>query len=113
MIAPFGAACADLRHEEIPDAGIITRVAQQIGGSVGIAVLAVIFQHSAGDAHTPGDLADGFDAAFRWSVAFTAVAVPLCLFLPGRPKPPVPADHAEQGAAAEVQEQSGRTSPGA
>lgn len=113
MIAPFGAAYMGLRHEEIPDAGIITRIAQQIGGSVGIAVLAVIFQHSAGDAHTPGDLADGFDAAFWWSVAFTAVAVPLCLFLPGRPKPPAPADQAGQGAAAEAQQQSGRTSAGA
>ncbi|WTJ00213.1 multidrug efflux MFS transporter [Streptomyces sp. NBC_00723] len=113
MIAPFGAAYVGLRHEEIPDASIITRVAQQIGGSVGIAVLAVVFQHSAGDAHTPGDLADGFDTAFWWSVAFTAVAVPLSLFLPGRPRPPVPADPAEKGAAAEVAELPGRSSPGA
>ncbi|MFF1443609.1 hypothetical protein [Streptomyces sp. NPDC058295] len=80
---------------------------------MGIAVLAVTFQHSAGDARTPGGLADGFDAAFWWSVAFTAVAVPLCLLLPGRPRPPVPADKAGTGTVAEVQEPTGRSSPGA
>ncbi|WSD30896.1 MFS transporter [Streptomyces sp. NBC_01750] len=102
MIALSGAAFVGLEHKEIPDASIITRVAQQIGGSVGIAVLAVILQHTAGDAHTPDALADGFDDAFWWSVAFTAVAVPLCLLLPGRPKPLAPADKAEDEAAVEV-----------
>ncbi|MER5466069.1 MDR family MFS transporter [Streptomyces sp. NPDC002668] len=102
MIALSGAAFVGMEHKEIPDASIITRVAQQIGGSVGIAVLAVILQHTAGDAHTPGALADGFDDAFWWSVAFTAVAVPLCLLLPGRPKPLAPADKAEDEAAVEV-----------
>ncbi|GAA1936280.1 MDR family MFS transporter [Kitasatospora viridis] len=85
MIAPSGAAYLGLAHEEIPDASMITRIAQQIGGSVGIAVLAVVLQHGTGGAHTAGALADGFDRAFWWSVALTAVAVPLCLLLPGRP----------------------------
>ncbi|MGW8976867.1 hypothetical protein ACWGPL_37595, partial [Streptomyces platensis] len=49
-----------------------TRVAQRIGGAVGIAVLAVILQHSTGDAHTPSALADGFGTAFWWSVAWRA-----------------------------------------
>ncbi|MFD9321687.1 hypothetical protein ACFWDQ_29195 [Streptomyces sp. NPDC060053] len=61
MIAPTGAAYVGLRHEEIPDASIITRVAQQIGGSVGIAVLAVVLERTAGDARAPGALAEGFD----------------------------------------------------
>ncbi|MEU6480869.1 MDR family MFS transporter [Streptomyces sp. NPDC047017] len=86
MIAPMGAAYAGLAHEEIPDASMITRVAQQIGGSVGIAVLTVVLQHAAGAARTPGALADGFGTAFWWSVALTAAAVPLCLLLPGRPE---------------------------
>ncbi|MEV0639995.1 MDR family MFS transporter [Streptomyces sp. NPDC050619] len=105
MIALSGAAYVGLAHEEIPGASIITRVAQQIGGSVGIAVLAVILQHTAADARTPGALADGFDDAFWWSVALTAVAVPLCLLLPGRPEPLAPAGKAEDAAAAEVQTQ--------
>lgn len=91
MIAPMGAAYVGLRHREIPDAGVITRVAQQIGGSVGIAVLAVVLQHASLGAHGPGALADAFDRAFWWSVALTALAVPLCLLLPGRPAAaPVP-----------------------
>ncbi|MFI6355204.1 MDR family MFS transporter [Streptomyces sp. NPDC050743] len=102
MIAPTGAAYVGLEHEEIADASIITRVAQQIGGSVGIAVLVVILQHTVGDAHTPGALADGFGAAFWWSVAFTAAAIPLCLLLPGRPRPAAPADDAEAEVAVEV-----------
>nr|WP_307544480.1 MDR family MFS transporter [Streptomyces sp. V3I8] len=86
MIALGGAAYAGLERAEIPDASIVTRVAQQVGGSVGTAVLAVVLQHAAGGTRTPA--ADGFGTAFRWSVAFAAAAVPLCLFLPGRPGPP-------------------------
>ncbi|OKH98083.1 multidrug transporter [Streptomyces sp. CB02923] len=101
MIAATGAAYAGLEHREIPDASIITRVAQQLGGSAGIAVLAVVLQHTAADARTPGALADGFGVTFWWSVAFTAAAVPLCLLLPGRPAPAAPADGAEAGADSE------------
>ncbi|MFJ8349641.1 MDR family MFS transporter [Streptomyces sp. NPDC094153] len=99
-----GAAYAGVGHQEIPDASVITRVAQQVGGSVGTAALAVVLQRGTGDARTPGALADGFGDAFRWSVAFTAVAVPLCLFLPGRPMSPDPAPvgKAESGRATEV-----------
>ncbi|WP_265590162.1 MDR family MFS transporter [Streptomyces fagopyri] len=92
MIAPMGAAYVGLEHEEIPDASIITRVAQQIGGAVGIAVLIVILQQHIGDADTSGALAGGFSHAFRWSVALTIAAVPLCLLLPSRTEPAAPAD---------------------
>jgi EmrB/QacA subfamily drug resistance transporter len=85
MIAPMGAAYVGLEHEEIPDASIITRVAQQIGGAVGIAVLIVILQRNIDDARTPGALAAGFDHAFWWSVALTTAAVPLCLLLKATP----------------------------
>ncbi|UGQ13432.1 multidrug efflux MFS transporter [Yinghuangia sp. ASG 101] len=81
-----GAAYTGLSTAQIPDASIVTRVAQQVGGSVGTAVLAVVLQHTAAGAHTPAERAEGFDQAFWWAVAFTAVAVPLCLLLPGRAK---------------------------
>ena len=42
MIPLSAAAFIGLRRDEIPHAGIITRVAQQLGGSFGVAVLAVI-----------------------------------------------------------------------
>ncbi|MEU6348024.1 MDR family MFS transporter [Streptomyces sp. NPDC047072] len=73
MIPLNGAAFFGLTHEQIPDAGIVTRIAQQIGGSVGTAALAITLQHA------------GFTTAFWWATAFTAVAVPFCLLLPGRP----------------------------
>ncbi|MFD8691380.1 MDR family MFS transporter [Streptomyces sp. NPDC059651] len=94
-----GAAYVGLEREEVPDASIITRIAQQIGGSVGIAVLAVILQHAADGATTPSALADGFGNAFWWAVAFTTAAVPLCLLLPGHPKPLAAGDKAEAKTA--------------
>ncbi|MFC8720551.1 DHA2 family efflux MFS transporter permease subunit [Kitasatospora sp. NPDC057198] len=85
MIAPMGAAFVGLERQEIPDASMITRVAQQLGGAVGVAVLLVVLQQNTGGARTPDALATGFDHAFWWSVALTAAAVPLCLLLPGAP----------------------------
>ncbi|MFB8241122.1 DHA2 family efflux MFS transporter permease subunit [Kitasatospora purpeofusca] len=87
MIAPMGAAYVGLDRGEIPDASMITRLAQQLGGSVGIALIAVVLQHATAGAHSPEALAHGFGTAFRWATALTAVAVPLCLLLPGRPGP--------------------------
>jgi membrane protein implicated in regulation of membrane protease activity len=63
-----------------------TRTMQQIGGSFGTAVLAVILE-SAIAAH-PATLADAFHVAFWWSVAFSAVAVLLSLWLPGAQRAP-------------------------
>ncbi|AXL87320.1 MFS transporter [Streptomyces sp. CB09001] len=100
MIAPMGAAYVGLRHQEIPDAGVLTRIAQQVGGSVGIALLTVVLQRASAGAHDPSALADAFDRAFWWSVALTALAVPLCLLLPGRPEAPSPAATARADAAA-------------
>lgn len=72
-----------LAREEVPHASIVTRIAQQLGGAAGTAVLAVILQ---GAATTLGPVA-GFQHAFWWAVGFTGLAVVLSLLLPGRPKP--------------------------
>jgi EmrB/QacA subfamily drug resistance transporter len=82
-----GAAYVGLDRDDIPHASIIVRVAQQLGGSVGTATLVVILQYSAHGARTPTALAGAFDVAFWWSTALAAVAVPLCLLLPGRIRP--------------------------
>lgn len=63
-----------LAREEMPDASIVTRVAQQLGGSFGVAVLAVVIA-SAG----------GFESAFWWSIGFTVVAAGLSLLVPAKP----------------------------
>lgn len=78
-----GAAYVGLSHSEIPHASIVIRVAQQLGGSLGIAVFAVVLQHAADGAHTHAALAGAFGDAFWWSVAITAAAIPVCLLLPG------------------------------
>ncbi|MBS2537268.1 multidrug efflux MFS transporter [Catenulispora sp. NF23] len=71
-----------LTKQEIPHSSVLTRTAQQIGGSFGTAVLAVILQ--GGIAAHPTAPANAFHAAFWWSAGFSAVAVLLSLTLPGR-----------------------------
>jgi branched-subunit amino acid permease len=54
-----------LDKQQIPHASVLTRTAQQIGGSFGTAVLAVILEGAIA-AH-PATLADAFHVAFWWS----------------------------------------------
>jgi EmrB/QacA subfamily drug resistance transporter len=79
------AAYIGLDKREIAHSSVLTRTTQQIGGSFGTAVLAVILA-SAVTAH-PGNLAGAFAVAFWWSVGFSALAVLLSLWLPGRTAP--------------------------
>jgi EmrB/QacA subfamily drug resistance transporter len=83
-----------LERSQIPDASIITRVAQQVGGSFGTAVLAVILVGATSAAASPSALAGAFQRTFCWTIGFTAAGVLLSLALPGRPRTPVavPAD---------------------
>ena len=84
MIALMGGAFVGLSRDEIPAASSISRVAQQVGGSVGTAVLVVILQRAVAGTPTRADLAAGFGDAFWWAAGFTAAAIPLCFLLPGR-----------------------------
>src|SRR5262252_1690280 len=77
-----------LDKQQIPHSSVLTRSAQQIGGSFGTAVLAVILQ-SAIAAH-PATQADAFHVAFWWSAGFSAIAVLLSLWLPGAQQTPEP-----------------------
>jgi EmrB/QacA subfamily drug resistance transporter len=77
-----------LDKQQIPHSSVLTRTAQQIGGSFGTAVLAVILE-SAIAAH-PATLVDAFHVAFWWSAGFSAVAVLLSLWLPGAQRAPEP-----------------------
>jgi MFS family permease len=95
VMIPLSAVAFDgLRHDEIAHAGIITRVAQQLAGSFGVAVLAVILDtalaklgmHSGSGAQA----VTAFDQAFWWAVGFTGVALVLSLVLPGRTALPIP-----------------------
>jgi EmrB/QacA subfamily drug resistance transporter len=85
LIPLMTGAYLGLDREDIPHASIITRVAQQLGGSFGVAVLAVILTSAAVGAASVADVADAFDVAFWWAVGLTAVAVPLSFLLPSKP----------------------------
>ncbi|WP_134742047.1 MDR family MFS transporter [Nocardioides sp. 503] len=78
-------AYVGLQRHEMPDASILTRVAQQLGGSLGIAVLAMILAHSVTDA---GGVISGFHAAFWWATGLSGLAVALSLALPARAPAP-------------------------
>jgi hypothetical protein len=75
-----------LDKQQIAQSSVVTRTTQQIGGSFGTAVLAVILEDAITARH--GALAGGFHVAFWWSVGFSFVAVLLSLWLPGSPRTP-------------------------
>jgi predicted MFS family arabinose efflux permease len=74
----MAASYLGLERRQIPHSSVLTRTAQQLGGSFGTAVLAVILQRS------------GFHAAFWWATGFALLATLLCTWLPGRPHPAAP-----------------------
>jgi EmrB/QacA subfamily drug resistance transporter len=94
MIPLSAAGFIGLRRHEIPHAGIITRVAQQVGGSLGVTVLAVILDAALGNFSMHSGSAalstTAFDQAFWWAVGFTGVALVLSLMLPSRTPPAMP-----------------------
>ncbi len=75
-------AYVGLQREEMPHASTVTRIAQQVGGSFGVAVLAVILTNAAAGATDLGGLADAYDVAFWWATGFTVVAAGLSFLLP-------------------------------
>ncbi|UDY23736.1 MDR family MFS transporter [Nocardioides sp. Kera G14] len=68
-----------LQRHEMPDASVFTRVAQQLGGSFGTAILAVILEAAVTSGAGP---VHGFQVSFWWTVGFVAVAVVLSFLLP-------------------------------
>ncbi len=88
-----------LDKQQIPHSSVLTRTAQQIGGSFGTAVLAVILEGAIA-AH-PATLSDAFHLAFWWSAGFSAVAVLLSLWLPGAQREPK-ASHGSAPASAPI-----------
>lgn len=84
-IPVMAVAFLGLDSREIAHSSVVTRTIQQIGGSFGTAVLAVILEEAVASHH--GALS-AFHIAFWWSAGFSAAAVPLSLWLPGVPRAP-------------------------
>jgi EmrB/QacA subfamily drug resistance transporter len=70
-----------LGRAEVPHASVVTRVSQQIGGSVGVAVLAVILTTTASSS---GSLVTGFQVGFWCAVGLTVIALAVAFALPSR-----------------------------
>jgi len=81
LIPVMTVAFADIDSADIPDASMITRISQQVGGSFGVAIAAVVLQTAVTSGRTLGQ---AFDQAFWWTTGLTALAVAASFFLPGR-----------------------------
>ena len=82
-IPVMAAAYVDLAKPQVPHASVITRIAQQIGGSFGTAVLAVILEGAAGSLRGPA-MAPAFATSFEWTIGLTVIALLAALWLPAR-----------------------------
>jgi pheromone shutdown protein TraB len=94
-------AFADIDQADVPDASMLTRISQQVGGSFGVAIGAVVLVSAGAGGRTP---AQAFGQAFWWTTGFTALAVLASFFLPGRrvaaaAPPAVPAEGQAAGPA--------------
>lgn len=87
-ISVMAVAFLGLDKEQIAHSSVVTRMVQQIGGSFGTAVLAVILT-AASTTHA-ATLTSGFHVAFWWATGFSGVAILLALWLPSAPRTPQP-----------------------
>ncbi len=89
-IPVMAAAYLGLRPDQVPHATTATRIAQQLGGAFGTAILAMILAtqlHSHQAAGLAGQAA-AFANTFWWSLGFTAIAIIPALALPHRHNDP-------------------------
>jgi EmrB/QacA subfamily drug resistance transporter len=75
------AAFAALERHELSDATPQLNVLQRVGGSIGIAVLAVVLQRGLAGAHTLSAAAAAYGTAFWVAAGLTAVAIIPCIVL--------------------------------
>jgi EmrB/QacA subfamily drug resistance transporter len=71
----------NLPDAAVPHATTAVRVFQQVGGSFGVAILAVALQHNAASAAGAGDLGHAFGRTYWWAAAVTALAIVPVLLL--------------------------------
>jgi nitrate/nitrite transporter NarK len=80
LIPVMTVAFVDIDPDDMPDASMLTRISQQLGGSFG----AVVLESAVASGHT---LTQAFGQAFWWTTGFTVLAVLASFFLPGRRVP--------------------------
>jgi EmrB/QacA subfamily drug resistance transporter len=90
LVPAMTGAYRDLAKEAVPRATSAVRIIQQLGGSFGIAILAVVLQQqitdrAASKPATTSSLAAAYGHTFWWALAFTALALLPALLLPSTP----------------------------
>jgi EmrB/QacA subfamily drug resistance transporter len=83
-LTAFTVTYRGLTDEQVAPASSANRILQQLGGVLGIAVLALILQHAAAT-HVGSPAA--FGRTFTWALGLTALAIIPALALPPRPQP--------------------------
>ena len=84
-------AFRDIPPGDVPDASSTTRIIQQVGGSFGSAILALILA-SALTSHHAATAALAFNTAFWWAIALTVIALIPATLLPAVKTPPAGQD---------------------
>jgi len=103
MMPTIAAAYQAVEHAAIPRATTMINIVRQVGGSVGIAILAVVLQVQI-EAHFPGSsgslstvsggpippvaaqgLAEAFARSFWWAIGISVAGLVVTLFLPKNP----------------------------
>jgi EmrB/QacA subfamily drug resistance transporter len=86
LVPSLASPYRSVRKDQIPRATSAIRILQQLGGSVGVAVLAVVLQRSlVGHPHHVTNLAAAYGHTFWWALAFIALAVIPTMMLPATP----------------------------
>jgi MFS family permease len=84
LVPSLAAPYRGLRTDQIPKATSAIRILQQLGGSFGVSVLAVVLQRQLlTHVHHAGNLAAAYGHTFWWALAFIALAAIPTALLPG------------------------------
>jgi len=84
LVPSLAAPYRGLRSEQIPRATSAIRILQQLGGSLGVAILAVVLQRElVQHVHHATSLAAAYGQTFWWALGFIALAAIPALMLPG------------------------------
>ena len=75
MMPAMASAYALLQRHQVPRATPMLNVLQRVGGSVGVAVLAVVLERQLRGAHGPTEVATAFANTYWWSLVLVLVAV--------------------------------------
>jgi EmrB/QacA subfamily drug resistance transporter len=88
-IAVVPGAFRGLAPGDVPDASSTIRIVQQVGGSFGSAVLALILASAVASQHAATAAARGlaFNTAFWWAIGFTVLALLPATLLPAAERP--------------------------